>query len=131
MSSGVNKVILLGRLGKDPEVKEFTDGNKVANLTLATTERYKVKGEKKEVTEWHNLTMYGPKANLAENFLKKGELLYVEGAKRSRKYTNKDGVEVTHHYVQVDRLQFVGGSKRDEGASTPLPTADAGDDVPF
>jgi single-strand DNA-binding protein len=91
--SGVNKVILIGRLGKDPEVRNFENGNSVANFSLATTEVYRDKttNEKKEITEWHNISLWGRLAEIAAKYLHKGEMVYIEGKLRTRSW-EKDGV---------------------------------------
>ena len=92
--SGVNKVILLGNLGKDPEVRRLDDGRGVANFSLATSESYKNKsGEKVTNTEWHNIVLWSPLADIAENYLKKGSQVYIEGKIANRSYEDKDGVK--------------------------------------
>jgi len=91
--AGVNKVIILGNLGKDPEVKFLPNGGGVANLTVATSEKWKDKqtGEDKEKTEWHRVVMFGKLAEIAGEYLKKGSKVYIEGALQTRKWTNKEG----------------------------------------
>lgn len=98
--SGVNKVILVGRLGKDPEVRNLDSGVAVANFTLATSESYKDKttGEKKEVTEWHNIVLWRGLAEIAQRYLHKGDLVYIEGKLRSRSW-EKEGV--TRYITEV------------------------------
>ena len=92
--SGVNKVILLGNLGKDPEVRRLDDGRGGANFSLATSETYKNKaGEKVTNTEWHNIVLWSPLADIAENYLKKGSQVYIEGKISNRSYEDKDGVK--------------------------------------
>ena len=92
--SGVNKVILLGNLGKDPEVRRLDDGRGVANFSLATSETYKNKaGEKVTNTEWHNVVLWSPLADIAESYLKKGSQVYIEGKISNRSYEDKDGVK--------------------------------------
>jgi single-strand DNA-binding protein len=95
MAGSVNKVILIGNLGKDPEVRSMQNGGKVANLSLATSESWKDKstGEKKEKTEWHRVVIFGQLADIAERFLKKGSKVYVCGSLQTRKWTDKDGAE--------------------------------------
>ena len=96
MSGSVNKVILVGNLGKDPEVRRMQSGDAVVNLRLATTEswRDKASGERKEKTEWHAVTIFNENlAKVAEQYLKKGSKVYIEGQLQTRKYTDKDGVE--------------------------------------
>lgn len=98
--SGVNKVILVGRLGKDPEVRNLDSGVAVANFTLATSESYKDKttGEKKEVTEWHNIVLWRGLAEIAQRYLHKGDMVYIEGKLRSRSW-EKEGV--TRYITEV------------------------------
>ncbi len=96
MSGSVNKVILVGNLGKDPEVRRMQSGDAVVNLRLATTEswRDKASGERKEKTEWHSVVIFNENlAKVAEQYLKKGSKVYIEGQLQTRKYTDKDGVE--------------------------------------
>ncbi|MGE3475881.1 MAG: single-stranded DNA-binding protein [Rhodospirillaceae bacterium] len=95
MAGSVNKVILIGNLGKDPEVRTMQNGGKVANLSLATSESWKDKstGERKEKTEWHRVVIFGQLADIAERYLKKGSKVYVCGALQTRKWTDKDGAE--------------------------------------
>jgi len=91
--AGVNKVIILGNLGKDPEVKFMPNGGGVANMTIATSETWKDKqtGEQKEKTEWHRVVMFGKLAEIAGEYLKKGSKVYIEGALQTRKWTNQQG----------------------------------------
>lgn len=91
--AGVNKVILVGRLGKDPEVRNLENGASVANFTMATSETYKdrVTGEKKEITDWHNIVLWRGLAEIAQKYLHKGDMVYIEGKMRTRSW-EKDGV---------------------------------------
>ena len=93
--SSVNKVILIGNLGKDPECRSMQNGSKVANLSLATSESWKDKstGEKKERTEWHRVVVFGPLAEIVERYTRKGSKIYVQGSLQTRKWSDKDGVE--------------------------------------
>lgn len=96
MAGSVNKVILIGNLGKDPEVRAFQNGGRVAQLTLATSESWKDKGsgERREKTEWHRVAIYSdPLVTVAERYLKKGSKIYIEGQLETRKWTDKDGAE--------------------------------------
>ena len=96
MSGSINKVILLGRLGGDPEIRVSQDGNKIARLSLATTDNWKDKqtNERKEKTEWHRIVIFSKGlAEIAEKYLKKGSLIFVEGQIKSRKYTDQSGME--------------------------------------
>tara|TARA_Y100000991_G_C21916560_1_gene324654 strand:+ start:613 stop:1026 length:414 start_codon:yes stop_codon:yes gene_type:complete len=92
--AGVNKAILLGNLGKDPEIRRLDDGRAVANFSIATSESYKNKaGERVTNTEWHNIVLWSPLAEIAENYLKKGSQVYIEGKISNRSYEDKDGVK--------------------------------------
>lgn len=117
----VNKVILLGNVGKDPEVKEFSDGGKVANFSLATTERaFKLQNgtEIPEKTEWHNLTVKGGLAKVAEQYVKKGTKLYVEGKIRTRSYeTNGEKRYITE--IHVSEFEMLGGNQSSEAPAAP------------
>ncbi len=92
--AGVNKAILLGNLGKDPEVRRLDDGRAVANFSIATSETYKNKaGERVTNTEWHNVVLWSPLAEIAESYLKKGSQVYIEGKISNRSYEDKDGIK--------------------------------------
>ena len=108
MAGSVNKVILIGNLGKDPEVRTMQNGGKVANLSLATSEswRDKASGERKEKTEWHRVVIFGNLAEIAEKYLKKGSKVYVSGSLQTRKWTDQSGVE---KYSTEVVLQGFGG----------------------
>ena len=113
----VNKVILLGRLGRDPEVRYMPNGDAVANFSIATSEQWKDRnGERQERTEWHNITMYRKLAEIAGQYLKKGSQVYVEGRIQSRKYMGKDGVERTAYDIIANEMKMV-GSRQDAGGS--------------
>lgn len=106
----VNKVILIGRLGKDPETRYMTNGEAVCNVSLATSETWKDKsGEKQEKTEWHNLVFYRRLAEIAGEYLKKGSMIYVEGKLQTRKYTDKAGVEKYSTEIIVNEMTMLGG----------------------
>ncbi len=112
--ASVNKVILIGNLGRDPETRYTTGGDAVTNLNLATTETWKDKsGEKQEKTEWHRVVLFGRQAEIAGEYLKKGRSVYIEGRLQTRKYTDKDGVEKYATEVVGDRMQLLGS--RDGG----------------
>lgn len=115
----LNKVLLIGNVGKDPEIRHLESGAVVATFTLATTERYKDRsGEAVEQTEWHNIVAWSRQAEFAENFIVKGSQLYVEGRIRSRRYTNSAGEERIAYEIQADNLQLLGkkeGQQRDSG----------------
>lgn len=95
MSGSVNKVILIGNCGKDPEIRAMQNGGKVANVSIATSESWKDKatGEKKEKTEWHRIVVFGPLADIVERYVKKGSKIYVSGALQTRKWTDAGGIE--------------------------------------
>ena len=106
----VNKVILIGRLGKDPETRYMTNGEAVTNATLATSENWKDKsGEKQEKTEWHNLVFYRRLAEIAGEYLKKGSQIYVEGKLQTRKWQTKEGQDRYTTEIIVDQMTMLGG----------------------
>ncbi|MBP8812363.1 MAG: single-stranded DNA-binding protein [Laribacter sp.] len=108
--ASVNKVILVGNLGRDPEVRYMPNGEAVCNFSIATTDTWKDKnGMRQERTEWHNIVMYRRLAEIAGEYLKKGRPVYVEGRIRSRKYTGKDGVERTAFEIEATEMQMLGG----------------------
>ena len=106
----VNKVILVGRLGRDPEVRYMPNGEAVANFSMVTTEQWKDRNdERKERAEWHISSMYRGLAEVAGQYLKKGSQVYIEGRIQSRKYTGKDGVERTAYEIIASEMQMIGG----------------------
>lgn len=120
-SRGINKVIILGTLGQDPEVKYMPSGGAVCNLSLATSEQWndKATGEKKEQTEWHRVVIFGKLAEVAGEYLRKGYQVYVEGKLRTRKWTDQSGVEkyTTEIVLQPMNgvMQMIGGKSSDNG----------------
>lgn len=113
--ASVNKVILVGNLGRDPEVRFLPSGEAVANVTIATTSKYKDKsGEKVEETEWHRVKFFGKLAEIVGEYLKKGKPVYVEGRIKTRKYTDKDGMEKYATDIIANEMQMLGG--RDGGS---------------
>ncbi len=113
----VNKVILIGRLGKDPETRYMTNGEAVTNVGLATSETWKDKsGEKQEKTEWHNLVFYRRLAEIAGEYLKKGSMIYVEGKLQTRKYTDKAGVEKYSTEIIVNEMTMLGAKSTGGGS---------------
>jgi single-strand DNA-binding protein len=107
--ASVNKVILIGNLGRDPETRYTTGGDAVTNLRIATTETWKDKaGEKQEKTEWHTVVLFGRQAEIAGEYLKKGRPVYIEGRLQTRKYTDKEGVEKYSTEIVGDRMQLLG-----------------------
>ena len=120
--ASVNKVILVGNLGRDPEVRTFPSGDRVANVTIATTDKWKDKqtNEPREATEWHRVQFTGRLAEIVEQYLRKGSQIYVEGSLRTRKYTDKDGIERYTTDIQANQMQMLGsrqgmGAPADEG----------------
>lgn len=107
--ASVNKVILVGFLGQDPEIRTFPSGDQVANVSLATTDKWKDKqtGERREATEWHRLQFGGKLAEIAAQYLRKGSQIYIEGSIRHRKYQDQQGVEKTITEIRVDHMQML------------------------
>lgn len=143
--SGVNKVILVGNLGKDPEVRNLENGATVANFTIATTESYKDKttGEKKDITEWHNIVLWRGLADIAAKYLHKGDMVYIEGKLRTRSW-EKEGVTRYTTEIVGDNMTMLsrkpsstGGGSTNSAAPTPSYTgnnevpANSTDDLPF
>jgi single-strand DNA-binding protein len=115
--ASVNKVILLGNLGRDPETRYTTGGDAVTNLRIATTEQWKDKsGDKQERTEWHTVVLFGRQAEIAGEYLKKGRSVYIEGRLQTRKWTDKDGNERYSTEVVADRMQLIGSAREGGGA---------------
>ena len=116
--ASVNKVILVGNLGRDPEIRTFPSGDRVANCTMATTETWKDKqtGERRELTEWHRLTFRGGLAGIVEQYLRKGSQIYVEGSIRSRKFTDKEGAEKSITEINVSEMTMLGSRQGMGGA---------------
>ena len=121
--AGVNKVILLGNLGRDPEVRHLDNGRAVANFSIATSETYKNKqGEKVTNTEWHNVVLWTPLAEIAEKYLKKGNQVYIEGKLTSRSYEDKEGVTKYITEVVGREMTLLGGPRNDDGSTAaPAP----------
>ena len=114
--AGINKVILVGNLGKDPEVRHLEGGSSVAHFTLATNDYYKDKaGTRVERTEWHNITAWRGLAEMAEKYLKKGQQIYVEGKLRTRQYQDKDGQTRYITEIVADEISMLGGRPHAEG----------------
>lgn len=114
--ASVNKVLLIGNLGKDPETRYSPSGDAICNITLATTDTWKDKssGEKKEATEWHRIVFFGKLAEIAGQYLKKGSQIYVEGSLRTRKWQKKDGQDKYTTEIRGDEMKMLGG--RPDGA---------------
>lgn len=128
--ASVNKVILVGNLGADPEVRYFPDGTAFVNLSLATTSNWKDKasGEKREETEWHRVVLRGRPAEVVGEYCRKGSSLYVEGKLKTRKWTDKEGVERFTTEIQGDNLQLLGGRGGSGGAPSGGSASMGGDD---
>lgn len=118
MARGVNKVILIGNLGRDPEVRYSPNGSAVANVTLATSESWKDKnsGEKQEKTEWHRVVFFGRLAEIAGEYLKKGSQVYIEGRLQTRKWQDKDGHDRYTTEIVANEMQMLGSRA---GAGSP------------
>src|SRR6266540_7071533 len=117
--ASVNKVIIVGNLGADPETRFLPSGDAVANIRLATTDRWKDKasGEMKEATEWHRIAFFGRLAEVAGEYLKKGSQVYVEGSLRTRKWQDKEGQDRYSTEIVADRMQMLGSR---EGSGAPV-----------
>ena len=144
MARGVNKVILVGNLGADPEVKYMPNGNAVANVTVATSESWKDKqsGEQKDTTEWHRVVFFRRLAEIAGEYLKKGSQIYIEGKLQTRKWQDKNGNDRYTTEIIANEMQMLGGrggGSADFGAASssaaaPAPAAvvdEFDDDIPF
>ncbi|MCO6514697.1 MULTISPECIES: single-stranded DNA-binding protein [Snodgrassella] len=153
----VNKVILVGRLGRDPETRYMPSGEAVTNFSIATEERWKDKsGQSQTRTEWHNITLFGKLGEIASQYLHKGSQVFIEGRIQSRKYSGKDGIERTAYDIIGNEMRMLGSSNNshDSGghntapaasnsppapprrqaprpAPTPAPVDDIDDDIPF
>jgi len=116
--ASVNKVIVVGNLGRDPEMRTFPSGDQVANVTIATTDRWrdKASGEMREATEWHRVVFNGKLAEIAGQYLRKGSQVYVEGSLRTRKWAGQDGVEKYTTEIRADQMQMLGSR---QGAGGP------------
>lgn len=148
--ASVNKVILIGNLGRDPEVRFMPNGDAVCNFSIATTESWKDKaGQKQEKTEWHNIVMYRKLAEIAGEYLKKGRQVYLEGRLQTRKWQDKDNNDRYTTEIIADQMQMLGGKdsnqesgapssgqqRQEEPAQKPATTGggfdDFEDDIPF
>jgi len=143
MARGINKVIIVGNLGADPETRYMPSGSAVTNLSVATSETWKDKqsGEQKERTEWHKVAMFNRLAEIAAEYLRKGSQVYIEGKLRTRKWQDRDGNDRWTTEIVADEMQMLGGrgggsapmsSGQDHSSSPPQPPADDfDDDIPF
>jgi len=135
--ASINKAIIVGNCGKDPETRNLPSGDMVCNISVATTDKYKDKhtGDLKEVTEWHRVAFFGKLAEIASKYLKKGSQVYIEGSIKTRKYTDGNGVEKYSTEIKAETLQMLGG-KQGDYSSQPQPAqqqvaAPGLDDIPF
>ena len=149
MARGVNKVIVVGNLGSDPDTRYVPSGSAVTNLSIATSESWKDKqtGEQKERTEWHKVAMFGRLAEIAAEYLRKGSQVYIEGKLRTRKWQDKEGKDRWTTEIVADEMQMLGGrsgggapamndssrSNDSAGSNAPpaAPSTDFDDDIPF
>lgn len=142
--ASVNKAIIVGTLGRDPEIRYMPNGDAACNLSVATSESWKDKnGEKQERTEWHRISMFGKLAEIAGQYLAKGSSVYLEGKLQTRKWTDKDGVDKYITEIIADRMQMLGGKEQRQGQqqeqrkeSQPIrqqrpPADDFDDQIPF
>ena len=143
--ASVNKVIIVGNLGKDPEVRYMANGDAACNFSVATTESWKDKttGEKKEETEWHRVSVFGKLAEICGQYLKKGSQVYVEGSLKTRKWTDKEGQEKYTTEVRCSQMAMLGGKQSGQESQqsyySPPPAKDKpkpsfddlGSDIPF
>ena len=125
--ASVNKVIIVGNLGRDPESRTFPDGGQICNVTVATTDKWKDKqsGEMRDATEWHRVVFNGRLAEIAAQYLRKGSQVYVEGSLRTRKWTDQSGVEKYSTEIRADSMQMLGSR---QGAGGPQGGGDDGYD---
>lgn len=116
--ASVNKVTILGNLGRDPEMRYLPSGDAIANIAVATSFKSKDKntGEAKETTEWHRISFFGKLAEIVGQYMKKGSSIYVEGRLQTRKYTDKDGVEKYATDIVAESMQMLGGSQDNNAA---------------
>ena len=136
---GINKVIIVGNLGADPDVKYTASGSAIANISVATTESWKDKqsGEKQEKTEWHRVVFFNRLAEIVGEYLAKGSQVYVEGKLQTRKWTDKDGVDRYTTEVVAQEMQMLGGGNRDNAKPAAKPVVQPAtpefedDDIPF
>jgi single-strand DNA-binding protein len=146
--ASVNKVILVGNVGRDPETRRLPSGDAVTNISIATTDRYRDKqsGEMRESTEWHRVAFFGKVAEIAEKYLRKGSQVYVEGRLRTRKWTDQSGQEKYSTEIVAETMQMLGSRSSSAGgsdmggghapASSQAPASapnisDIDDDIPF
>ena len=139
----MNQINLIGRVGKEPEIKDLESGTKVAKFSLAVSEKYTKNGEKVENTEWFNIAIFGKVAEVAEKYVHKGDQLFVSGKITSREYDDKEGIKRRVYEVNADKMEMLGGVKKDQqtepndgplssNRSAPKPATEMPeDDLPF
>lgn len=139
----VNKAIIVGHLGNDPESKTLPSGDMVTNISVATSDKWKDKqtGEQKEATEWHRVAFFGKLAEIAAQYLKKGSQVYIEGSIHTRKWTNAEGQDQYSTSIKADTMQMLGGKPSESGQKQQAPASTAApaqsglgamdDDIPF
>jgi len=119
--AGVNKVILVGNLGADPEIRHLESGSMVANFNIATTESYTNKrGERVDQTEWHRIELWDGLARIAESYLKKGNQVYIEGRLRTESWTDKEGTARSRVVVRASNMVLLGGPNNPGGSNAPI-----------
>ncbi len=140
MARGINKVILVGNLGADPESRAMPSGSSVTNIRVATSESWKDKttGDQQERTEWHNVAFFGRLAEVAAEYLHKGSQVYIEGKIRTRKWQDRDGKDRWSTEIIANEMQMLGGragsgapAQADSVAEAPQPSSEFNDDIPF
>jgi len=136
--ASVNKAIIVGHLGQDPELRYTSGGDAAANISVATSEQWKDKntGEQKEQTEWHRISFFGKPAEIVCQYLRKGSQIYVEGKIRSKKYTDKNGIERTAFEIIAESFKMLGkksesGSTKKAAPAAPQQANELDDDIPF
>ena len=128
----MNKAILIGRLGNDPETKTMNSGDSVCNFSLATSEKWTKDGQKQEKTEWHKITAYRKLADVCGNFLEKGSQIYVEGKITYREWQDKEGQKRVSTEIIADKVEVLGSGKSKGGENRqPKPAGDDGEEIPF
>ncbi|MDG2334663.1 MAG: single-stranded DNA-binding protein [Myxococcota bacterium] len=127
--AGINKVILIGNLGRDPELRYTQSGQPVATFSIATSENWtdKTSGEKVEKTEWHRIVVWGRTAELCSQYLAKGRTAYIEGRLQTRDWEDKEGQKRSTTEINAQTVQFLGGPRSQSAGGAPAPAAEAGD----
>ena len=118
---GVNRVIIIGNLGSDPEVKQFANGGSVTTISVATSEQWidKQTGEKREATEWHRISLYQKLGEIAAHYLRKGSQVYIEGSLRTRKYQDQNGQDRYVTEIRAEQMQMLGGNQNAQQQNNP------------